>query len=44
MKAEIFQNKKLEIENPFTTPKTISKRSNLEIATKLVQITNSDVI
>jgi hypothetical protein len=44
MKAEIFQNKKLKIEGPFTTPTIITKRSNLEITTKLVQITDPNAI
>jgi hypothetical protein len=42
--VEIFQNKKLPIKCSFTTPKTILKRLNLEITTKLVQISNSDSI
>jgi hypothetical protein len=42
LKDEIFENNILEIEGPFTTPKTITQGLNLEITTKLVQITNPD--
>jgi hypothetical protein len=43
-KVEISKNEKFDIEDTFTIPQTIPKRSNLEITIKLVQITKSDTI
>jgi hypothetical protein len=43
MNAEFFRNNKLEIEGLYT-PKTITKRLNIKITTKLIQIKNSNSV